>query len=175
MIRKIEKLGSEFQAGSLRRLKLLEKRKIETVKSRAIDLPTRATQGREIRLPVNCDYRWIRERCRIHPLVDIVFSADGVLPLHKQRHTTHTGGCRNVAGDGKWLAGLKSEDGVYTPSGYDLIDHIITGRKELFPFAEGEIITAAVVKDIADVRVAGAVVDLRTQSRSAVRMAVLLS
>ena len=169
MICEIEELGTKFESDSLGCLKLLKQREIEAMKAGTVDLTARSAQRRQIGLPVDGDDRGIGERRRIHPLIDIVFSAERVLARHKQRHTTHTGGRSNIAGNGKRLAVLKRQNAVHPPSADNLVHQTPAGRKKRLSFPKGEIITAAEMKNMANIGIAGAIVDLRSQPGSAVR------
>ena len=168
MIGEVEELGAEFDARSFGGPEFLEKRKVEPMKSRAKDLSARTAQWGEVGLTIGGNDGRISEGGWIHPLVNIMFSADRVLSGYKECDATHAGSGCDVARDSKGLPSLEGQDAIDAPSGDDLIDKPATAGKKLLAFTKGQVITAAGMEDVADIGIAGAVVYLRAEAGRAV-------
>src|SRR6185437_14985892 len=116
MIREIEELRAEFNPGAVGYLELFEQREIEAVKTRTGHLTSRSAQRSEIGLSIHSDNRRIRECRRIHPLIDIMFSAYRILSRNHQSDATHARGSRDIAGNGERYAILQSQNAVHSPA-----------------------------------------------------------
>jgi len=129
MIREIEELRAEFDPGAVGYLEFFEQREIDAVKTGTDHLTSRSAQGSEIALSIYGDNRRIRERCRIHPLIDIMLSTYRILSRNHQGNAAHAGGSGDVAGYGERYAILQSQNTVHSPAANDLVHHARRGRK----------------------------------------------
>ena len=85
MVGQVEEFGAEFQTEPLGDRKLFEKRKIETMESRATEITRPSAEGTVIGLADRGRHRWSSVRRWIQPLVYVMRASVGILSRDPDR------------------------------------------------------------------------------------------